>query len=240
MENNKSDTLSQRKKAQQEFLELKRMQSGELVPETETIEVRPKTFKEKVTNFWFHYKVHTILIAFAAVVLAFGITQCANKEHYDGRVVLYINRVCSDAEADIYKDYLTPYFSDTNGDGIVNLQIINCAYTMEGSFDMNYTSALSSKLQSVISDEPDVQLFIVDDTKINQLNNISSDFDSFFVETIDFPEDIYTIAEEQEFNVTKNLKIARRVVSGTMIEKDENIETYVKQAQDVLDKLTNK
>ena len=53
------------------------------------------------------------------------------------------------------------------------MQIINCAYTMEGSFDMNYTSALSSKLQSVISDEPDLQLFIVDDSKINQLNNIS-------------------------------------------------------------------
>lgn len=240
MENNKSDTLSQRKKAQKEFLKLKRMQSGELVPETEVQEIRPKTFKERISNFWFHYKVHTILIAFAAVVLAFGITQCANKEHYDGRVMLYINRVCTDAEADIYKDYLTPYFSDTNGDGIVNLQIINCAYSTDGNFDMNYTSALASKLQSAISDDPDVQLFIVDDTKINQLNNISSDFESFFVEIIDFPEDIYKIAEEQEFKITKNLKIGRRVVSGTMIEKDKNIETYVKQAEDVLDKLTDK
>ena len=111
---------------------------------------------------------------------------------------------------------------------------------MEGSFDMNYTSALSSKLQSVISDEPDVQLFIVDDSKINQLNNISSDFDSFFVETIDFPEDIYTIAEKQELKIPKTLKIARRIVSGTMIENDKNIDSYVKQAEDVLDKLTNK
>lgn len=240
MENNKSDTLSQRKKAQKEFLELKRMQQGELVPEAAPKEISPKTFKEKMANFWFHYKVHTILLAFAAVVLAFGITQCANKEHYDGRVMLYINRVCSDAEADIYKDYLTPYFTDTNGDGIVNLQIINCAYSTDGNFDMNYTAALSSKLQSVISDQPDVQLFIVDDTKINQLNNISSDFESFFVETIDFPEDIYKIAEEQDFKITNNLKIARRVVSGTMIEKDKNIDSYVKQAQEVLDKLAKK
>ena len=234
MDNNKSDTLSQRKKAQQKFLELKRMQEGEVVPEGPPPEIRPKTFKEKIINFWFHYKIHTLLVAFFTIVFAVGITQCSKQEHYDGRVMLYVDHVCADAEAKIYEDYLTPFFTDTNGDGEIKVQIINCAYTTEGSFDMNYTSALASKLQSIISSEPDVQLFIVDPKKLDQLNNISEEVDEFFVDTAAFPEDIYKVAKEQGFPLPDGLLLGRRIVSGTLIENAENIDAYTKQAEDVL------
>ncbi len=239
MDNNKSDTLSQRKKAQQEFLELKRMQQGEVVPEGPSPEIKPKTFKEKIVNFWFHYKVHTLLIAFFTVVLAVGISQCATQEKYDGRVVLYIDRICTDAEAEIFKDYLTPYFTDTDGDGTVNIQIVNCAYTNKGTFDMDYSSALAAKLQSTISGEGDVQLFIVDPVKLEQLNSISAEIGDFLVETVPFPEEIYKTAKDQGFQLPEGLVLGRRVVSGTIIENTENIEVYTKQAKDVIAEFKN-
>lgn len=234
MDNNKSDTLSARKKAQKDFLELKRMQSGEITPDGPHAEIKPKTFKEKIINFWFHYKVHTLLIAFFTVVLAVGIAQCSSLEQYDGKVVLYIDRVCTDAEAEIFKDYLTPYFTDTDGDGTVNIQIVNCAYTNKGTYDMDYSSALAAKLQSTISGEGDVQLFIVDPVKLEQLNNISDEIGDFFVETAPFPEKIYKTANEQGFEFPEGLVLGRRIVSGTMIENAENIEVYTKQAEDIM------
>ncbi len=234
MDNNKSDTLSERKRAQKEFLELKRMQQGEIAPLEKPAEITPKTFKEEAVNFWFHYKVHTLLIAFFTIVFAFAVTQCSTQEHYDGRVMLYTNKVCADAEAEIYKDYLTPYFTDTDGDGEVNIQIINCAYTTEGSFDMDYTSALASKFQSIISSEADVQLFIVDPDKVEQLNNISDAVDEFFVQTAPFSEDIYITAKEKGFELPAGVMLGRRVVSGTLIENAKDVEVYTKQAEDIM------
>lgn len=234
MDNNKSDTLSQRKKAQQEFLELKRMQQGELVPEAVPEQIVPKTFKEKLINFWFHYKVHTLLLTALIIVLIVGISQCSNKEHYDGRVMLYINRVCADAEADIYKEFLTPYFTDTNDDGKVNVQVVNCAYTTDSTFDMSFTNALSSKLQAVISSEPDVQLFIVDDKKIEQLNKIPNNLDSFFIEKIEIPQELYDKLKESDFQYSQKLYLARRVVTGTNIENADKVEIFTKQAEEIM------
>ena len=235
MENNKSDILSERKRAQQSFLNLKKVQKGELPPEKREEEKVPKTFKEKIVNFWFHYKVHSILAVFFAVVLAIGITQCSTQEKYDGRVALYTRNHYTNAEIEFFKDYLTPYFTDTDGDGKVNIQIIDCSYTTEGSFDLNYTSALATRLQSIISSEGDVQLFITTPDTLEQLNSVSEQLPEFFVENIAFNEEIYNMAKEQGISLPNNLMLGRRAISGTLIGELENIDEYVSKAQQIMD-----
>ena len=236
--NDKDDTLAKRKKAQQDFLELKKMQSGEIEPEAVSAPIKPTTVKGKLSNFWFHYKLHTIFTLFIAIVLVIGITQCSKQEKYDGRVVLYINQGCTDLETDLFKEALLPYFTDINNDGEVKIQIINCAHTTtNGAFDMEYTSALSSKLQSIISSDGDVQLFIVDDKKIAQLDGIiaNSGIDSFFVEQSEFSEEFYKKATDIGVKLPKKVYLARRIVGGTMIENVKNIETYTEQAITVME-----
>ena len=67
----KSETLAQREKAQRDLIELKKMQAGEIAPGPKPSEdaVEPKTFKEKVVNFFYHYKLAVIAGVFGAVVL---------------------------------------------------------------------------------------------------------------------------------------------------------------------------
>lgn len=237
-----SETLEQRKKAQREFLELKKMQQGttDAPPRPSEEVVVPQTFKEKLANFWFHYKVHTVLILFAAVVMAFGITQCLDRETYDGRVVMYTQDYYTDTQMDVISKYLTPYFTDVDGDGEVTVQVINCSYNDEDTYDFDYVQSLATKLQSVIAYEGDVQLFIVDEVKKQQLNSISNEGLEFFVDEAALSDDFYEAVKSGDFEVPENLIIGRRIVAGTLIENEKNIDVYVAQAESVLDKIKEK
>ncbi len=235
MENKKSDTLAQRKKAQQSFLNLKKVQKGELEPEKTAQQIIPKTFKEKIVNFWFHYKVHSILVVFFIIVLAIGITQCSSREKYDGRIALYTYHHYTAADLELIENYLVPYFSDMNCDGEVNLQIIDCSFTTEGTFDMNYVSALTSRLQSVISAEGDVQLFIITPETLEKLDSISEQLPEFFIDTAPFDEEIYDIANKAGVTLPENLMLGQRAVSGTLIGELDNIDEYVSNAEQTMD-----
>ena len=232
----KNETLEQQRRARREFLELKKMQQGEIAPEPPREEETPKTLKEKITNFWFHYKVHTFFVIFLCVILAIGITQCATKEKYDARVVFYTDRIYADEQLVFLKDYITPCFSDIDGDGTVNIQLINCSYGTDGSFDMNYANSVATKLQAIIASEGDVQLFIVDPARLTQLNSISDTLPSFFIETLPFSEEIYNIANEKGVHLPEGLVMGRRIVEGTLIENIKDIDKYVADAVSAMEK----
>lgn len=233
----KNETLEQRRRAQREFLELKKMQQGVVTPEpTSTENAVPLTFKEKIENFWFHYKVHTFFVIFICIILVIGISQCATKEKYDARVVFYTDKVYADEQIAFLKDYITPCFSDIDGDGTVNIQLINCSYGTEGSFDMNYANSVATKLQAIIANEGDVQLFIVDPARLTQLNSISDTLPSFFTETVPFPEEIYNKATENSVTLPEGLIMGRRIVEGTLIENIKDIDKYISDAKSAMEK----
>lgn len=235
MENNKSDTLSQRKKAQEEFLKLKQMQQGKIAPEETTEEISPKTFKEKAINFWFHYKVHSIFAICLTVILAIGITQCAKLEKYDARIALYTKNNYTEEHIAIYREYLTPYFTDVDGNGKVSIQIIDCSYRTDDTFDLNYTTSLATRLQSVISTESDVQLFIITPESLKELNSVSETLPEFFVSTAEFDSGIYDTAKELGVDMPEGLMLGRRAIKGTLIENKQNIDIYVEQAKKVIE-----
>ena len=85
-----SDTLRQRKFAQQEFLKLKKMQSGELDAGPKPSEVAaPLTFGDKIKNIWYHDKLAIIVVAMLIIAMVLLMTQCATKTKYDATIVLF-------------------------------------------------------------------------------------------------------------------------------------------------------
>ncbi|MCQ2478237.1 MAG: hypothetical protein MJ091_03330 [Clostridia bacterium] len=81
MAKRESETIRQQRKAREDFLQLKKMQSGEIDagPKPSEIDAGPKTFKDKVANYWFHYKFATIAILLSAAFLAVMVTQCLGR-----------------------------------------------------------------------------------------------------------------------------------------------------------------
>ena len=93
---------------------------------------RPTTFLKWVENFWYHYKWHTIIGLFFAVLLTTMIVQLVQRESYDIRIVYSGDFVLSEGEdATLLSDFpaamdkISKAFEqfikeDINGDGKKN------------------------------------------------------------------------------------------------------------------------
>ena len=156
-----SETLSQQRKARQDFLELKKMQSGESLVEDTPKTKTPLTFKEKLQNFWFYYKIHTISIICAVLILVVGISQCTGKTNWDMRVIYFSYSPVLDEQIKPIGKYFEKISKDLNGDGEVNIQMINCSM-VPGDNNVKYNQATLTKVQSLIATEEKAMLFIFD------------------------------------------------------------------------------
>ena len=102
-----SETLRQRKFAQQEFLKLKKMQNGELDagPKPSEVYSTPLTFGEKLKNIWYHDKLAIGIILTITAFIAFFVVQCATKTEYDASVVVFTYRITGDENCDKMGEY---------------------------------------------------------------------------------------------------------------------------------------
>lgn len=235
MSDNKNEILRERKKAQKAFIELKKMQSGEM-----QIEKSPEvviTKEDRRNTFWFYHKTHVIIALIAAVVLAVCVAQCATRKNYDAKVVVYTNTYLSDIHLTYLDNYLTPYFEDINNDGEVNVQFIDCSYNIEGSYDLDYVRSMSTKLQALISSEGDALLFITDQTRFEELDKNFNSVEHFFTDSIPLSDTPRQNAISDGLDLPENLILGKRIVGGTMIEDSKNIEKHISQADGVFEKL---
>lgn len=237
---NKNEILEEQRKARQEFLELKKMQHGEMKapPKPSEIAIVPKTPKEKWNNFWFQYKWHVIAITAITVVLAVLITQCATRTKYDLEVVYFTYTAVLDEQTQAVADYIKQYASDTNGDGEINVQIINCSYS-NSSGDTQYRYTMMTKLQALIAGDQNALLYITDSESYKYLDGLSED-SIFEDEPYKFGEDFYTATESENLgNLPEGLQISCRRVSDTVLEDKKDVDASYKAAKAVLDGIRN-
>lgn len=243
MDKKESETLRQRKFAQQEFLKLKKMQQGELDAGQKPSEIyaAPLTFSEKIKNIWYHDKWAIIVVMIIAVCISLFVAQCATKTKYDATVVVFTYTITGNVNCDKMGEYLKPYCKDINADGEVNINVINCSIEeSQGNSDYSYTTR--TKLSTLISGEASALLFITDDKSYKYLSGLSNNIDFFEGEPLKFEEDFYEFCKEADnlFTTPDSLQISCRTTKGTTIESDKNIDTYYDQAQTVLNGLKEK
>lgn len=232
-----SETLSQQRKARQDFLDLKKMQKGDMTPEPKPSEVAvlPKTFKEKVQNYWFHFKWHTIGIVFTLIVLIVLITQCSGRTNWDMQVIYFTYTPAIDSQTNMIGDYLESISKDINGDGEVNISVVNCSVP-DGNHNSQYNRTVLMKLQAMITAEPTAMLYITDSESVKYFENeaLSGIFDT---EQIQFGEDFYEKTTTQLGKLPDGLQIACRRISGTMLENDKTASNVHKEAINILSQL---
>lgn len=237
-----SDTLRQRRFAQQEFLKLKKMQKGELDAGPKPSEVAaPLTFSQKLKNIWYHDKWAIAIVAALMVCIAIFTAQCVTKTKFDATVVVFTYSITGDQNCEKMGEYLKPLCKDINNDGEVNINVINCSLEeSQGNSNANYTTRM--KASTIIANEASALLFITDDESYKYLSGLPKEIELFEGEPIKFQEDFYEFCKEADnlFTTPENLQISCRTIEGTTIEKDKNIDTYYDQAQTVLNKLKEK
>lgn len=231
--------FEEQRRRQQELIEARRKkQSGEVGDGSGTTPDVPQTFAEKWENFWYYHKWHAIIALFLAVTLIIATVQCAERESYDSEFVLFSYNTFTAAEMDAVEAELEKYYPDLNGDGEVNVQVIDCSYSDKELSDQQ--AAKKQKLTAVLASHNNALIFIVDDETFKFLEQ---SHEGFFVDTglsqkegraEPLPQSFYSAVNEQlpeGFSLPEGLYLTRRIADETtLIGKSEGIEEKIAAA----------
>lgn len=234
-----NEILEEQRRARQEFLELKKMQHGEIQapPKPSEVAIVPKTPKEKWDNFWFQYKWHVIAITAVTVILAILITQCATRTKYDLEVVYFTYTAALDEQTNKIADYLEQYAEDLNGDGEIHIQIVNTSFT-KSSGDTQYQYTMMTKLQAMIAGDENAILYITDSESYKYLDEISKDGGLFEDVPYKFGEDFYNATESEQLGkLPEGLQISCRRITETTMENKKDAAKAYESAKKLLEKL---
>lgn len=232
-----NDIIEEQRKARQEFINLKKMQQGEMYagPKPSETATVLKTPWQKFQNFW-SYSKWVVLSAIAITVLiAVMVVQCATRPVYDLKVVYFTYTPVLDDQTTAISDYIAEYTEDVNGDGEVNIQVVNCSVSQESS-NITMRNATLQKLQAMIVAEENALLFITDEDSAAYFDGLSDEVGGFFEETeVKLGEDFYAATENETLGrLSEGLTLSCRRVVGTIIEGKEDIVAYRNAAVNII------
>ncbi len=238
-EKNKNETIEQQRRAREEFLKLKKIQQGELPaePKPSDVAIVPKTREEKLSNFWFHHKWHVIALVFITVVLSILISQCATRTTYDTEVIYFTYTPVLDEQLEKVSEYFEKYATDLDGDGEVNVQVINCSVSNEAQ-NAQYRNVQLQKMQSLMVADEKALLFITDKDSITYFDNGAIAADFFVNEPLPFNDKFYEYTKSETLgSLPEGLQISCRKFEGTLLEKNPEAKASFESAQKILEKI---
>ncbi len=240
MADKKNEILEEQRRAREEFLELKKMQHGEMEapPKPSEVAIVPKTPKEKWDNFWFQYKWYVVVVTAVTVVLAVLIAQCVSRPKYDFEAVYFTYTPVLDEQTEKIAEYLGKYAEDVNKDGEVKVQVINCSFSDKGN--VQYKNTMLTKLQTLIAGDEKALIYITDKDSYKYLEGISDNTSIFDGKPLALGEGFYKATATENFgNLPDGLQISCRCVSDTVIENKKDINSIYKAATSLIEKLSD-
>lgn len=240
----KDGLVEEQRRRQAEFLEMKRKKQElesnieEYVPEGGTVAVPLKGFA-KVQNF-FHYAKGTIIaVIIIAVIFSIAVVQCATRKVYDCTVVLYMKHGVNSTMVENLSTVLEKYCDDKNGDGEVNVLVMDCAIPDDQRMSEQGRSKSTRLMAQFASEEAIV--YIVDKEALSEL--MALDEGNFVGNSLNLPEydgkayplngTIFDAAFDvvlEDHSKGFEYYIIRRNVGGTAIESKKNVAEFSKQA----------
>lgn len=164
-----------------------------------------------ISNYWYHYKLRTILCLFFAVVVGVSVFEFATRESYDMKVYLYMSEFVSSEVETSLEETLEGYYSEQGLEK--NIQVINLSYDpykADGEQKMSYASALAGELRL-----KENFLILTDEYRFNELDK-NQTFNNVFEENelFDrFDNKAYSL-KSTEFEKTFQIRISKNGGAG--------------------------
>ena len=161
--------LAEQRRRQQELIELKRLQQEGGSIQTEAPAEVIETTTDKIKNFWFYYKwyIFAFVVIFAALI--FLVKQCTDVVENDYVVILNSTEYVSDIQIAEIEDKIKKYAVDVNGDGEVNLFVMNCSRSDSAGADPSFNNAQATKFQTQLLDGK-ARIFIMNEKLFEDCN----------------------------------------------------------------------
>lgn len=153
------------KQLAQDRIELAKLKSG-VIEESENIKEEVKvervlTKKEKIANFFYHYKVPVIVGLVVVIVGGYLIYDAITKVKPDLKIVTTCNNGL-EFRTDELAEYFEQFCPDLNGDGEVVVQVINCPDSDNYQMQDTYNTQILAQLQM-----DEVVIFLTSDGNYN-------------------------------------------------------------------------
>lgn len=237
MADKRNEIMEEQRRAREEFIKLKKMQQGEIKPEAKPSEmaVAPKTFKEKLQNYWYHFKFPTILAVFMIAVVAVLTVQCAQREKYDFSIMYFVYTPAMDSQLDKVEEYFEAKAKDLNGDGEVNVNVVNCSVNSE-SVDVNYRNTIFTKIQATIVAEHTTVLFIVDEDAKKYFDGVFKQ-DLFIEEPLKLGKEFCKATATDGVELPEDLMLGLRVIDGTTFDKNEQAKMAFTEGKRIIEQM---
>lgn len=108
------------------------LNTGGDIDEKSAETVKKAPLKERIENFWYHYKWHSIVTVFVLIVMTVFTVQMCQRESYDVHVLYAgshpIAHTSSDGDLPPYRNMITTlkkYAGDYNGDGEISVNLLD-------------------------------------------------------------------------------------------------------------------
>ncbi len=102
-------------------------------------------FKEKLSNFWYYYKWHTLIAVFFVTVISILVVQMASREDYDIKILYAGPKLVTDTQsAEICSAAEQIMTSDYNGDGKKNSVLNHLAIMTDEELEKLYEKGASA------------------------------------------------------------------------------------------------
>jgi len=186
--------------------------------EKEERENAPLSFKEKLTNFWFHYKTTVIICSLAAVAIAFLTVQGITKERYDATVLFCTHMPFLQESIEKVETKLVDYFPDIDNNGEINVTLYQAYYKEEPDEYIATDDAMRTRIMAEIAAGENC-LFIVEEDILNDLSKKGAFLDLRETLGINSDKPVYSVSikdsplfSHEDFEKTReNYNLAIRV-----------------------------
>lgn len=139
-----------RKQLARDRIELAKLKNG-VIEESETIREEEKverilTPKEKVANFFYHYKLPIIICTLTALALGYIIYDMLSRVKPDITIISTCNNGLEFRTKEL-ANYFEQFCPDLNNDGKVKVQVISCPDTDNYQMRNTYNTQIMAQLQ---------------------------------------------------------------------------------------------
>ena len=232
----KSETLRQRDKARKDFLELKRMQQENENNNTEHVaysgEIKPVTFGEKVSHFFYYHSVAVVLVIVAIAIVAFVTVSCLNRVAPDLKIVVYDNRILADMYVGNIEEYFEKICPDYNGDGKVCVSVINCTYET-GVSTAQYQNTIMQRLQGIVVTDTTCMLVITSEKGYDYFTNYINGM--VLTSPLPLPPSYYSeCATDKDLPIPDGMTVYCRDISETLMSGNKEAQAAVKNGLDFI------
>jgi len=131
----------------------------------ETFKFNSKKDKKWIENYWFYYKIHTIVGIFAVIILIFSLVECANKVYPDLTVSYIGEKVFSEEVSDRLKQTFEGYIDDATNNGKIDVEFMPLTVSKEAKSEQDMAMMQKAQLEIAAGE---TYLYILDKAYFDQ------------------------------------------------------------------------